>query len=141
LAKGFKTLPRGLLFLALFEELLKEGSEMKDTVKKKIDWAFAEGKRVRETLKTLYPDRFEKKIETASYRLLEAIRRRDTDAFAQNLIRLYLDVKKPIPKLFADALNEEYFNRIAYAFLIGLNNEYAVEGEEKEETAEGEETQ
>lgn len=112
---------------------------MKDLIKKQIDWAFAEGKRVSETLKKLYPDRFEKKIETASYRLLEAIRRRDTDAFAQNLIRLYLDVKKTIPKLFADALKEEHFNRIAYAFLIGLNNEYTAEGEQKEETTEAEE--
>jgi len=123
-ARKLKTLPAGLKFLILFEELLKEGLSMKEELQKQINWAFGEGKAIREKLQEEYSDRYEKKIETVSYKLLDAIRRRDIDAFAQNLIRLYIDVKKPIPKLFVDALNEEGFNRIAYAFLIGLNNEH-----------------
>ena len=128
-----ESLPFGLTFLIPFEELLKEGLNMEETIKKQINWAFAEGKKVRATLKELYPERFEKKIETASFRILEAIRRRDIDAFAQNLIRLYLDIEKPIPKLFVDALDEKQFNRIAYAFLIGLNNEKEPKGEQNNE--------
>jgi len=126
-AKKLKTLPSSLKFLILFEELLKEGLEMKEELQRRINWAFGEGKKIREILKKEYPERFDKKIETVSYRFLDAIRRRDIDAFAQNLIRLYIDVKEPIPKLFVDALEENGFNRIAYAFLIGLNNEFKEE--------------
>ncbi len=133
LRSEIKNLPYGLTFLIFFEELLKEGLDMATAIEKQINWSFAKGKKVREALKSLYPDRFDKKIETASFRLLEAIRRRDIDAFAQNLIRLYLDIKKPIPKLFVDALNDKGFNRIAYAFLIGLNNDR----EPKEEQNDG----
>jgi len=44
-----------------------------------------------------------------------------------------LDIEKPIPKLFVDALDEKQFNRIAYAFLIGLNNEKEPKGEQNNE--------
>jgi CRISPR-associated protein Cas8b1/Cst1 subtype I-B len=129
-AKSLKTLPKGLTFLIFFEELLKGGLDMK-SLEKQINWAFREGKEVRKLLKQLYPEKYQKRIETVSYRLLDAVRRKDVDGFAQNLIRLYISIERPIPHLFVEALKEEAFNRIVYAFLVGLNNEVTKQGEEE----------
>ena len=94
----------------------------KEKVEKQINWAYAEGLKIKESLEKRYgKERAERKREGISYRILDAIRRRDIDAFQQNLIRAYLEVEEEIPYIFVEALKDENFNRIAYAFLVGLN--------------------
>ncbi|MEJ7555586.1 MAG: type I-B CRISPR-associated protein Cas8b1/Cst1 [Aquificaceae bacterium] len=119
-----------LLYLIKFQEVLN----MQANKEKEINWAFMEGKKLAQSYKeNLGEDRAKKKIESLSYRLLEAVRRRDIDHFSQNLIRAYLEVEKPIPPVFLSAIKEEGLERIAYAFLIGLNGKEGI-GEPNTET-------
>jgi CRISPR-associated protein Cas8b1/Cst1 subtype I-B len=118
--KALKYLPKNLTFFIKFQEVLN--MEEKEKVSKQVNWAYGEGLSLRKAyFNELGEDRAKKKIESISYRILEAIRRRDTDAFEQNLIRAYLEVEREIPYVFVEALKDGSFNRIAYAFLIGLN--------------------
>jgi CRISPR-associated protein Cas5t len=121
--KNFKYLSINLLFFINFQEVLNM-NEKKDYT----NLAFRAGK----DLKALYKKdpSTQKKLEPLTYRLLEAIRRKDKEYFIYNLIRAYLEVEKEIPSLFKEALNDKNFNMIAYAFLIGLNSE---EGRGKED--------
>jgi len=127
--KNLKYLSSNLLFFINFQEVLNM-NEQKDYT----NWAFRAGKE----LKALYKKdpSTRKKLEPLTYRLLEAIRRKDKDYFIQNLIRAYLEVEKEIPYLFKEALNDKNFNMIAYAFLIGLNSEE--ERGKEDETNKGE---
>jgi len=127
--KNLKYLSDDLLFFINFQEVLNM-NEQKDYT----NWAFRAGKE----LKALYKKdpSTRKKLEPLTYRLLEAIRRKDKDYFIQNLIRAYLEVEKEIPYLFKEALNDKNFNMIAYAFLIGLNSEE--ERGKEDETNKGE---
>jgi len=116
-----------LLFFINFQEVLNM-NEQRSYIKQ----AFNEGKKLRkyyitsegnqENLEAL------KKLEGLTYKLLEAIRRKDKEYFIQNLIRAYLRVEKEIPCIFTEALYDENFNMIAYAFLIGLNCEVRSRG-------------
>ncbi|WP_448588271.1 type I-B CRISPR-associated protein Cas5b [Thermocrinis sp.] len=115
--KNLKTLS-ALKFLIKFQEVLSMGQ-----FDKTIDWAYAEGRKLKEAYSQDQREKAEKKIATLTYRLMEAVRRRDTDQFTQNLIRAYLDVEKEIPYVFKEALKDENFNKIVYAFLLGLNAE------------------
>ncbi len=119
----------GLLFLIKFQEELAMQEQDKD-----IRWAYMEGKKLlqayKESLKD--DDRVKKKVSTISYRLLEAVRRKDENYFSQNIIRAYLEVEKPVPSVFLSALKGG-LERVAYAFLIGLN---AGEKEDVEGTSE-----
>ncbi|SHK15360.1 type I-B CRISPR-associated protein Cas8b1/Cst1 [Thermocrinis minervae] len=88
----------------------------------KINVVYWEGSKLRKEYESsLGPERASKKIEVITYKLLESIRRKDIDAFCQNLIRAFLEVEKPIPDVFKDVLTDKAFNRIAYAFVMGLN--------------------
>ena len=117
--KERKPLDESILYLSKFQEVLNMNE--KEKVEKQIDWAYSEGLRVKERLEKKYNEKAKKKIEGISYKILDAIRRRDIDAFQQNLIRAYLEVEREIPYVFVEALKEENFNRVAYAFLVGLN--------------------
>ena len=117
--KERKPLDESILYLSKFQEVLNMNE--KEKVEKQIDWAYSEGLRVKEYLEKKYNEKAKKKIEGISYKILDAIRRRDIDAFQQNLIRAYLEVEREIPYVFVEALKEENFNRVAYAFLVGLN--------------------
>jgi CRISPR-associated protein Cas8b1/Cst1 subtype I-B len=130
--KNFKdSLPYKLTFFIKFQEVLN--MEDKDRVNRQVNWAYSEGLSLREEyLRSFEPDRAKRKIEGISYRLLDAIRRKDTDAFQQNLIRAYLEVEREIPYIFVEALKDVSFNRIAYAFLIGLNGRGREEGGSEE---------
>ncbi|ADC88653.1 CRISPR-associated CXXC_CXXC protein Cst1 [Thermocrinis albus DSM 14484] len=134
LAKGNKGLYPSLLFLSKFQEVV----EMKDKsfVEKQVGWAYREGLQLKNALLKELGDKALDRIRSISYSILEAIRRRDIDAFQQNLIRAYLSVEREIPRVFVDALKDESFSRIAYAFLIGLNGTERREedGGEAEET-------
>ena len=119
-------LPPKLTYFIKFQEVL----EMEDTkrVSRQVNWAYSEGLTLKNTYEeNMGKEKANRKIEGISYRLLDAIRRRDTDAFQQNLIRAYLEAEREIPYVFVEALKDGSFNRIAYAFLIGLN------GKSKEE--------
>ncbi|WP_333785378.1 type I-B CRISPR-associated protein Cas5b [Thermocrinis sp.] len=114
--KNLKYLSKNLLFFINFQEVLNMNEQKNYT-----DLAFGAGKE----LKALYKKEpsTQKKLEPLTYRLLEAIRRKDKEYFTQNIIRAYLEVGKEIPYLFKEALNDKNFSMIAYAFLIGLNSE------------------
>lgn len=132
--KSFKEcLPYSLTYFIKFQEVLN--MEDKDKVSKQINWAYREGLEIRKIYEqSMGKEKADKKIEVISYRILDAVRRRDTDAFQQNLIRAYLEAEREIPYIFVEALKEESFNRIAYAFLIGLNGK----GKDEENKDEGE---
>ncbi|RLJ70700.1 CRISPR-associated protein Cst1/CRISPR-associated protein Cas5t [Hydrogenivirga caldilitoris] len=118
--KGLDYLPKNLTFFIKFQEVLN--MEDKEKISRQVNWAYGEGLSLRKAyFDELGNDKARKKIESISYRILEAVRRRDTDAFEQNLIRAYLEVEREIPYVFVEALKDGGFNRIAYAFLIGLN--------------------
>ncbi len=126
---GSKGLWVSLLFFIKFQEVLN----MQANKDREIKRAFFEGKKLAEAYTgSMGEDRAKKKIETLSYRLLEAVRRKDMDHFSQNVIRAYLEVEKPVPQVFLNALREGGLERIAYAFLIGLNGEEAKVGAEAE---------
>ncbi len=118
---GFKEfLPPKLTYFIKFQEVLE--MEDKEKVSKQVNWAYSEGLNLKNTYEqSMGKEKANRKIEGISYRLLDAIRRRDTDAFQQNLIRAYLEAEREIPYVFVEALKDGSFNRIAYAFLIGLN--------------------
>jgi CRISPR-associated protein Cas5t len=116
-----------LLFFINFQEVLNMNEQ-----RGYIEQAFNEGKKLRSYYITSEDDQEKiealKKLEGLTYKLLEAIRRKDREYFIQNLIRAYLRVEKEIPYLFKEALYDENFNMIASAFLIGLNCEVRSRG-------------
>ncbi|AHE96042.1 CRISPR-associated protein Cas5 [Thermocrinis ruber] len=114
--RNMKYISQNLLFFINFQEVLNMNEQ-----KGYIDRAFWAGRE----LKKLYKENesTQKKLEPLTYRLLEAIRRKDKEYFIHNLIRAYLEVEKEIPYLFKEALDDKNFSMIAYAFLIGLNSE------------------
>ncbi|RMH79405.1 MAG: type I-B CRISPR-associated protein Cas8b1/Cst1 [Acidobacteria bacterium] len=121
LGKSFKFLPNKLTYFIMFQEYLTS-EEGKDMGEKQISWAYAEGKKLYEKLVRKYGEKnVKKRVQTLSYRILEAVRRKDTDVFVQSIIRAYLELETEVPALFKEALVDKNFNRIAYAFLIGLN--------------------
>jgi len=115
--RNMKYISPNLLFFINFQEVLN----MNERNKPLADWAFKAGR----ALKRLYNEneRTQKKLEPLTYRLLEAVRRKDKEYFIHNLIRAYLEVEKEIPSFFKEALEDKNFSMIAYAFLIGLNSE------------------
>jgi CRISPR-associated protein Cas5t len=124
--RNMKYISQNLLFFINFQEVLNMNEQ-----KGYIDRAFWAGRE----LKKLYKENesTQKKLEPLTYKLLEAIRRKDKEYFIHNLIRAYLEVEKEIPYLFKEALDDKNFSMIAYAFLIGLNSEE----KSKEEQANG----
>ncbi|WP_340694730.1 type I-B CRISPR-associated protein Cas8b1/Cst1 [Hydrogenobacter thermophilus] len=114
-------LPKSLTYFIKFQEYLQKEETM---LERQIYQAYEEGRKLKRKLFENHgDDRAKKRAETLSYRILEAIRRRDIDALQQNLIRAYLELEQEIPPVFRDTLLEKSFNRVAYAFLIGLNGE------------------
>jgi CRISPR-associated protein Cas5t len=121
--RKMRYLSSNLLFFINFQEVLNMNEP-----KNYINWAFWAGRE----LKELYNqnEHTRKKLEPLTYRLLEAVRRKDKEYFIHNLIRAYLEVEKEIPYLFKEALDDKNFSLIAYAFLIGLNSEEKTKAEE-----------
>ncbi|MDT7871749.1 MAG: type I-B CRISPR-associated protein Cas5b [Thermocrinis sp.] len=120
-----------LLFFINFQEVLNMNEQ-----RNYIYWAFNEGKK----LKSYYikSEGNQKKLEELTYKLLEAIRRKDQGYFSQNLIKAYLRVEKEIPYFFIEVLNDKNFSMIAYAFLMGLNSELERKDKEEQANDEGE---
>jgi CRISPR-associated protein Cas5 subtype I-B len=131
--KNMKYISQNLLFFINFQEVLNM-----NTQKDYINWAFWAGRE----LKKIYKENesTQKKLEPLTYRLLEAIRRKDKEYFIHNLIRAYLEVEKEIPYLFKEALDDKNFSMIAYAFLIGLNSEEKSKEEQTNDEGENSES-
>jgi CRISPR-associated protein Cas5t len=119
-----------LLFFINFQEVLNM-NEQRDYIKQ----AFRAGRELKSSY--IKSEGNQKKLEELTYKLLEAIRRKDQGYFSQNLIKAYLRVGKEIPYFFVEVLKDKNFNMIAYAFLMGLNSE--LEKKDKEEQANDEE--
>ncbi|TAH60693.1 MAG: hypothetical protein EWM50_06445 [Gottschalkiaceae bacterium] len=77
----------------------------------------------------------EKKMEGISYRLLNAIKTKNSSRFADILINAYMYVEKEIPSIFIDTLKEkELLQSYGYGFLLGLQgNSKKNNNESKEE--------
>jgi CRISPR-associated protein Cas5, N-terminal domain len=131
--RNMKYISQNLLFFINFQEVLNMNEQ-----KGYIDRAFWAGRE----LKKLYKENesTQKKLEPLTYRLLEAIRRKDKEYFIHNLIRAYLEVEKEIPYLFKEALDDKNFSMIAYAFLIGLNSEEKSKEEQANDNGEDSES-
>jgi CRISPR-associated protein Cas5t len=131
--RNMKYIGQNLLFFINFQEVLNMNTQKDYT-----NWAFWAGRE----LKKLYKENesTQKKLEPLTYRLLEAIRRKDKEYFIHNLIRAYLEVEKEIPYLFKEALDDKNFSMIAYAFLIGLNSEEKSKEEQANDEGENSES-
>ena len=131
--RNMEYISQNLLFFINFQEVLNMNTQKDYT-----NWAFWAGRE----LKKLYKENesTQKKLEPLTYRLLEAIRRKDKEFFIHNLIRAYLEVEKEIHYLFKEALDDKNFSMIAYAFLIGLNSEEKSKEEQANDDGENSES-
>jgi CRISPR-associated protein Cas5t len=120
-----------LLFFINFQEVLNM-NEQRDYIKQ----AFRAGRELKSSY--IKSEGNQKKLEELTYKLLEAIRRKDQGYFSQNLIKAYLRVEKEIPYFFVEVLNDKNFSMIAYAFLMGLNSELEKKDKEEQANDEGE---
>lgn len=78
----------------------------------------------------------ESKLQGITYRLLNALKTKDSSKFMDTLINSYMYMKSEIPTGFVKALNnQEVFQGIGYAFLIGLQgvDETKLDNSENEE--------
>lgn len=78
----------------------------------------------------------ESKLSGITYRLLNALKTKDSSKFMDTLINSYMYVKSEIPTNFVKVLNnQEVFQGVGYAFLIGLQglDESKVNKSENEE--------
>jgi CRISPR-associated protein Cas5t len=133
--KSLKSLNKNLTFFIEFQETLNGRGV---STMNYIDWAYQEGKKLKANyISAMGKEKAKKKVETLTYRLLDTVRRKDKEHFAQNIIRAYLEVEKEIPYLFKEALKDEEFNMIAYSFIIGLNSQERKEGKEEGKEVEG----
>lgn len=104
----------------------------KNKFKKNVDLSRYFGLKLREA----YLDKNgERKIEGISYRLLNAIKTKNSSRFADVLINAHMYVEKEIPSIFIDTLKEkELLQSYGYGFLLGLQgNKGQKENEKKEE--------
>ncbi|NLD48232.1 MAG: type I-B CRISPR-associated protein Cas8b1/Cst1 [Clostridiaceae bacterium] len=66
----------------------------------------------------------ENKIGGISYRMVNALKTKNSRGFMDTLINSYMYLNKEIPGLFVDILkDEELFQTIGYAFLLGLQGD------------------
>lgn len=77
----------------------------------------------------------ESKVRTLSYKLLNALKVRNSAEFMDTILRNYIGLGKLIPNGFLDVLrDDEKFLDFGYAFVTGLNGGNNKLQEEKEET-------
>lgn len=76
----------------------------------------------------------EGKLSGITYRLLNALKTKDSAKFMETLINAYMYMRLRIPSEFSKALNnEELLLNIGYAFLIGLQGEKENKEDNREE--------
>lgn len=82
----------------------------------------------------------EGKLSGITYRLLNALKTKDSAKFMETLINAYMYMKLRIPSEFSKALNnEELLLNIGYAFLIGLQGEKENKEDNREENKQNDE--
>ena len=85
-----------------------------------------EGRKLRNDYKKMES---ESKIQTIMYKLLPAIRVKNTASFSEIIIKAYMYINKPVPTLFIDALkDDDKLQLYGYSFIMGLTG-----GENKKE--------
>lgn len=66
----------------------------------------------------------ESKINGISYKLLNAIKTKDTGRFMDTIINSYMYIGNPVPSVFIDSMkSENSLQTVGYAFLVGLQGE------------------
>lgn len=113
-------------------QILKGGLDMgKINMGKQIYFTRLAGNKLRKSYLT---SGNENKINGISYRLLNALKTRNSENFAHNLINAYMYRKELIPQNLTMALeNEEILGMLGYAFVMGLNGSDSKQGDKKEE--------
>lgn len=120
-------------------ELMIGGMDMNDNfMKKQIYFSRINGNELREDY---LKKGMENKIIGISYRLLNALKTRNSELFMHNIINSYMYLNKPIPQNMTLALeDEEKLGLIGYSFVTGLNGvKYENLSKSKEEAIENEE--
>lgn len=107
------------LILTINTDFIGGKMELKqDDFKKKVDLSRYFGQQLRKAYESKGN---EKKIESISYRLLNAIKTKNFAKFADILINAYMYVEKEIPLIFVDTLKDEILlQSYGYGFLLGL---------------------
>lgn len=96
-----------------------------------MDKGFKAGWRMRNDM--LGPEKNENKIKGLSFRLVNALKCRNTNQFLDTVMRQYLSSKNNMPKELTTAMDsEEHFLCYGYAFLNGLNSYTKKDSENKE---------
>ncbi|AUN00934.1 type I-B CRISPR-associated protein Cas8b1/Cst1 [Clostridium botulinum] len=74
------------------------------------------------------------KINGITYRLLNALKTKNSNRFMDTLLNAYMYIKKPIPTEFIEGLKDEAkLQTIGYAFLLGVQGDnFKLESNEKE---------
>ncbi len=73
-------------------------------------------------MKEYFEKGMENKISGISYRLLNALKTRNSQGFMHNIINAYMYLNKPVPQNLTLALeDEEKLGLLGYAFVTGLN--------------------
>ena len=103
----------------------------KEDLSKKVDLSRYFGLKLRE----IYLQKGnEKKIEGLSYRLLNAIKTKNSSRFADVLINAYMYAGEEIPSIFIDTLKEkELLQSYGYGFLLGLQGSNMKKNNDKKE--------
>jgi len=124
----FMTKSQGLL------KTLKKGDENAvELTDKQIWFAFENGKEIHNQM---VQNEQKNKIKSIAYRLLNAIKIGDIKIFMDTLIRLYMNLDKPIPTDFLKVTDKESFILIGQAFIEGLIFESENKGNEEVNTNE-----
>lgn len=101
-------------------EIMIGGMDLgKVDIKKQIYFSRKDGNTLREEY---LKKGMENKVSGISYRLLNALKTRNSEAFMHNIINSYMYLNKPVPQNMTLALeDEEKLGLIGYAFVTGLN--------------------
>jgi len=85
------------------------------------------------TLRKAYADKkAENKLSGITYRLLNALKTKNTSRFMDTILNAYMYLNKQIPTTFIEGLKDvDKFQTIGYAFLLGLQGEEKVNGKEE----------
>lgn len=95
---------------------------MRDEVllEKYIAWAYREGLRVGEAWICRFESNSKEALESM-YKVLEECLQKDClDSFCENVVRMYMQIKRPLSPVFLDAIYFRSLKKIAHAFLEGL---------------------
>ena len=121
---------------------VEKGEEMKEIIKAITLKSSKEGYEIRRRLieeksgskaSEITTDKQEEIIRGIVYQFTNALKVNNTERFMDMLIRVYSSYKREIPTVFMDMLrDEEKFNLIGYAFVLGLKGAYYTKNEEDE---------